>query len=84
MAKKTYTATLLIWGRKFDSTGASVSEAISGLRPGNVKGKSVLTVSVGNQKRERVLSPFMTSRLFNTRGISQEVALKNTTILFDL
>lgn len=78
-----YEATLKVMAQSYTAKGDSAKDAIFALKPNNVKGKGVLTVDNGTEKRERVLSPMITSRLFNTVGLNREVALKNINILFD-
>lgn len=79
-----YTAKLMIWGRTFEATGATALEAIKKLDIKNPKGKSILIVTVGDKKQEKVLTPFFTHRLFGSRGLTREVSLKNVGLLFDL
>lgn len=78
-----YTATLKVMGQSVVAKGDSAREAILALKPKNAKGKGVLTVQNGEQKRERILMPMIVSRLFNTVGLNREVAMKNISILFD-
>lgn len=80
--KPVYQATVKILGKLYEASGNSISEAILGLKPKNVKGLSILTIQRGDVKKERVLMPRITSRLFNTAGLTKEVALKNASILF--
>ena len=78
-----YEATLKVMAQTYSAKGDSAKDAIFALKPKNAKGKGILTVQNGDQKRERVLTPMITSRLFNTVGLNREVALKNISILFD-
>ncbi len=78
-----FTATLKVMAQTYSAKGDSAKDAIFALKPKNAKGKGILTVQNGDQKRERVLTPMITSRLFNTVGLNREVALKNISILFD-
>lgn len=77
-----YQASIKVLGRTYKATGTTCSEAISNLKPGNCKGKGILTIEKGDFKKERVLMPMLVWRLFNSRGITQEVALKNASNLF--
>lgn len=78
-----YTATANILGKKYTATASTARDAIAALNPGVAKGKCILSVSNGETTRERVLMPMTVQKLFNMKGISREVALKHTSILFD-
>lgn len=77
-----YKATIKILGKTFKAEGTSVSEAISNLKVTNPKGKGILVVSNGDVSKEKILMPTITSRLFNTRGLSKEIATKQAATLF--
>lgn len=79
----TYTATLKVMAQTCTAEGDTAKDAIFNLKPKNAKGKGILTVQHGDEKRERVLMPIITSRLFNTVGLNREVAMKNIAIMFD-
>jgi hypothetical protein len=81
---KLYTATVKIMGKTFEASGTTITDSISALKPGNVKGRAILTISKGDTKQERILMPIAAFRLFNCRGLTQEVALKNASILFGI
>lgn len=74
----TVAAMLIVLGRKYTAEGATVAEAIAALNPGPVKGRSILVVN----GRERILQPATTYRLFNSHGLTRDVALKNAVLLF--
>lgn len=78
-----YTATIIVLGKKYQGEGSSKEEALSKLSVPNPKGKSILTVDSGENSRERILSPYMTARLFNPSPTVRNVALKQTASLFD-
>lgn len=88
MKKKTkdtsnkYSATIKVLGKTYKSEGLTISEAISNLKPTNCKGRSILTISNGEVSKDRVLMPAITFRLFNTVGMSKEIAIKNASLLF--
>ena len=84
MKTEPYKATVRVMGKTFTSTGTSSQDAVFKLKPGNCKGKGILTIEKGKVSRERILMPDVTFRLFNTTGVSKEVALKNIGILFDI
>jgi hypothetical protein len=81
---KPYMATLLIMGREHSAKGETVLDAIRALKPGNARGKAVLVVTDGYTARERILQPGLVMKSFNTRGIFQEIALKQLASLFSL
>ena len=79
-----YTATLTSFGKKYSATGDTVIDAVSGIEvKGVVRGKGILSVARGESVKERILTPFLTARLFSKSPTIREVALKNTAILFD-
>ena len=77
-----YKASLTAMGQKCSATGETAIEAITNLKPKNVKAKGILTVEHDGITRERILMPHIASRLFNMVGLNREVALKNMGILF--
>lgn len=79
-----YKATVKILGKFYKAEGGSVAEAISNLKPGNVRGLGVLTIEHGDKKVERILPPFTTNRLFNFSGTTRAIMLKNVTMRFGL
>jgi hypothetical protein len=78
-----YKVTAQILGKKYNAEGATISEAISNLKPMNCKGKCILTVEGQFAKKDKILFPAVTYRLFNMHGLSREVAIKNTANLFN-
>lgn len=77
-----YTASVKVMGKNHIATGSSISDAISALAPQNCKGKGILTLEHNGVKKERILMPVIVSRLFNTRGLTKEIALKQISTLF--
>jgi len=77
-----YTANAIVMGKKYQSKGATVSEAISGLEIKNCKGKLILSVTDGTTTRERVMMPNVAFRLFSASRMMREIALKQTSQLF--
>lgn len=82
-AKSLYKINILNFGRKYTATGDSVRGAISNLNLKNVKGRAVMTVEKEGFKKERILQPMQAMRLFNTNGVSRDVALKGVSSLFN-
>lgn len=82
-ATKTYSVSAKIMGKLFKSEGATIAEAISKLKVGTARGNTILVVSSGETVKERILGVVQSNRLFNSRGLTQEVALKNISLMFD-
>lgn len=89
MSKKTnkvreteYRATLNVLGKTYESFGTTIAEAIGGLNVSNCKGRAILTLDNGTIKKERIFMPTIISRLFNSSGLTREVALKNISSTF--
>lgn len=76
--KQSCSVSIKVMGKVYKATGASVSEAIGNLKPGNVKGVGVLIVGT----KERILMPNVVYRLFNSHGIGRDIAIKNISLLF--
>lgn len=81
-SEKIYKATVKIMGKPYESTGNTILEAISKLSPKNCKGSCVITVQNGDVIKHKIVTSFMTARLFNMVGLTREIALKNTSLLF--
>lgn len=77
-----YEVAVYTMGRVFTETGGTVSEALAKLKVNNCRGKAIISVTKGDAKKERILMPIQASRLFTARGLTQEVALKNVSLLF--
>lgn len=84
VAREVYNASIKILGKVYSATGTTVFEAISNLKPGNCKGMSILTIKHGDSSKDKVITNIATFRLFNTHGISRDIALKNTSLMFQL
>ena len=76
------TAKLTVLGKKYTSEGATLDEALRGLKPGGVAMKGILEVDNGTSKRERILAHGMLKRLFHLSPTMREMALKQVTLLF--
>jgi|SRR3990167_3660828 len=82
--KAEYKASIKILGKIYASTGSTAKEAIENLKPiGKCAGVSVITVSKGEIKREKILTSVNTFRLFSLSPTTRNVAIKNMSILFD-
>lgn len=82
--KAPYQAMVTIFGKKYFATGETVREAITNLKPGNCNGRAIMVITKGTVTREKILMPILARRLFNTQGITREIALKNAGLLFNL
>lgn len=94
MAKKTtkkeapkkeekYQAQVKVLGKITKAEGKTAYEAIEKLKPGNVNGTVILTVSKGDKGKEAIIPVVLARRLFNMAGVSREVQIKNASLLFD-
>lgn len=80
-----YSATIKILGKIYNSTGNSVREAIENLKPtGKSMGNCVLSLSKGEIKVDKIITAFQVYRLFSHSKLMRELALKNTSLLFNL
>ena len=77
-----YTANAIVMGKKYQSKGKTVSEAIGGLEIKNCKGKLILSVTDGTTTRERVMMPNIAFRLFSASRMMRDIALKSVSQLF--
>lgn len=80
-----YKVSLSLWGKIFTSEGKTLQEAIIKLKPDIFKGKSILTIQKGSVKKEKVLTNFMTARLFGSESkVIKEVTMKQITQMFNI
>lgn len=70
-------------GRTYTAKGKTAREAIENLKAKNTKGHSILTVSKGDIKRDKIISAPLTFKLFSESKLMREIALKNIVMLFD-
>lgn len=78
-----YYAAIKIMGKTSRAKGRTAMEAIAGLNPGRAKSMAILTLARGTATKDRILTPAQVARLFLTAGLSREVAIKQTSSLFD-
>lgn len=71
-----YKLSLQIGKETFASDGVTMLEALQGLqKPEKLMAKSILTISVGKDKRDLYLTPARAKRLFyNSRGVAEVIA----------
>ena len=80
---KPYKVIVKVQGKTHEQTGLTISEALNKFALTNVKGvRSILLVEHNGVKKERILQPMQTTRLFNSYGLTKEVQIKNASILF--
>jgi hypothetical protein len=73
---KTFTNTYI-------STGKTIEDALNNLNvDGKIANVSVMTVSNGLNKRERVINFIQAHRLFSKSNVIRTIALKNMALLF--
>lgn len=79
-----YTVSLKVFGKDYSATGVTLKEAFEALNyTGKIGGNPLLTVSHGDNKKERVINGIMANRLFSTSRIMKEIAIKNMCTIFD-
>jgi len=81
--KGEYTVTAKVLGKPYTATGSTVLEGISNIAVRNAKGITLLVVKGMHGTKERILPPTLTNRLFNSTGITREVATKQVSLMFD-
>lgn len=76
-------ATAIIMGRKYEAEGNTAYEAIENLEVPIAKGRCILVMDYGDYTKERVLMPAIAHRLFVSKGLTRQVALKNISMLYE-
>lgn len=77
-----YKATVKVLGKTYSSAGSSLSEVIANLKPINCKGRGILVITHNGLQKERILTNILTYRLFNSHGLTKDVAIKNVSLMF--
>lgn len=80
-----FTVRITTAGMKYEAKGQTVAEAILALpikAPPRVR--VIMVVTRGDYKRELVLPPYAVARVFSPSRVTQQVALKNLSLLFGL
>lgn len=80
--KDLYQVEIKIMGKTFKSTGKTVAEAILKLNVGKIQGVGIMTVKHGDKSKERILMQPVIERFLNSRGLTQEIAVKGISNLF--
>ena len=78
------TASIKVLGKTYSAQGDTVFHAIANLEVPKAKGVSILSLSKGDNRRERVLPAVATARLFSPSKLVREIALKNMSFRFDV
>lgn len=78
-----YKVTLYNLGRNYTSSGKTLEDAINSLDLRNCRGKAVLTVERGENKKERVIMPNILNRVLINAGLSRDIAMKQLVMLFE-
>lgn len=81
--KATYTATLIVAGRKFTGTGDSAFDALSKISAQKYKGRGILVMEHGASKKEKILMPQQVVQLTQSMGMNRDAALKRTALVFE-
>ena len=83
MKKPLIKATLIVLGRKNTAQGKSVREVLMKLKPVVAKGRGVLVLERGKQKRERILSRVVVNGVFGaTTPTLKEIRLRGIENMF--
>lgn len=77
-----YKSKIKVFGKTYEATGKTIIEAIANLKPLNCKGRGIITVRHGEVVKDRILTNVATFRLFNSHGLTRDIALKNVSKLF--
>jgi len=73
-----------IMGKTYEAKGKSVLEAIESLKPGERRGVGVLNIiKDGEPMRDKILNRFKVNRLFNSHGLTRDIALKQSSEMFE-
>lgn len=81
--KANYKASIKVLGKVYESVGKTSKEAVENLKPdGYVKGVSLLSVTNGKVKKDKVLNAAQTFRLFSASGLVREISIKQVSLIF--
>lgn len=81
--KAVFNVSAKVLGRTYNSKGSTILEALDKLKINAVAGHVIMTVSGDKGEKERVLPIVKSRRLFLSNGMTREVALKQTSLLFE-
>lgn len=84
-AKLNYAVSLIVNGKKFESKGSTLEEALTNIKISDVaRAKVVLCASNGKEKKERVMLPFTINKLTSLSPSMKQTAVKQIAILFNI
>ena len=78
-----YKATIKVLGQLHKSEGDTASEAISKLKVPVGRGTSILTITKGDKKIEKIFGNLLTARLFSQSPMMRQIGLKQAGTLFE-
>lgn len=73
---------LKVLTQTFTSEGETLKEALLKIKPGNFKGRTILTVEKGAYKRDRLVNPRLMFQIYGASNLMREIGLKQISILF--
>lgn len=77
-------AIIEIQGKKYESEGETVRDALAGLQYKGFAGfKSLLTIQNGEKEKVLVLPPIQTKKLFSANPMMREVTIKHIAMRFE-
>ena len=77
-------AVVKINGRTYEAKGNTALEAIENLKPDERRGIGILNIiRDGVPMRDKILNRFKTNRLFNSAGLTRQIAVKQASQLFE-
>lgn len=80
-----YIASIKVLAKVYEAKGETLIEAITNLKPeGLARGVTILAISHGDKREEKILPKLATTRLFATSPLVREIALKNTVARFTI
>lgn len=83
--KPKYTVSVLMAGKKFESTGSTIEEALTNVKVGGIaRSKVIITISNGKETKERVMLPFTVNKLISLSPSMKQIAVKQIAVLFNL
>ncbi len=74
-----YVSSVKVFGKTYVASGLTLEEAISNLKPdGLARGMSIVSVTKGDKKQEKILPRVATARLFSPSPMIRAAALLAT------
>ena len=79
-----YKIELKLQGKKYKGEGETFATAVAGMGIRNPKGAAVLSVAWGERKIDKILSPFIVSKLFSLNSKLRDMYIKKYSLMFKL